>query len=53
MNMSNSKLLLGPLPKTETVKLTVALLVTLKSDLGHYAMLHMHRHTAILSMPRH
>ena len=30
MNMPTSKLRLGPLPKTETVKLTVSLTVTLK-----------------------
>ena len=40
MNMPTSKLRLGPLPKTETVKLTVSLTVTLKADLERYAALH-------------
>lgn len=40
MNLSTSKLRLGPLPKTETVKLTIALTVTLKADLERYAALH-------------
>jgi len=40
MNMSTSKLRLGPLPKTETVKLTIALTTGLKSDLERYAELH-------------
>ncbi len=40
MSMSTSKLRLGPLPKTETVKLTIALTVTLKADLERYAALH-------------
>lgn len=40
MNMSSSKLRLGPLPKTETVKLTITLTVTLKADLERYAALH-------------
>jgi len=35
-----SKLKLGPLPKTEVTKLTIALPVVLKSDLEHYAALH-------------
>lgn len=42
MNMATSKLRLGPLPKTETVKLTVSLTVTLKADLERYAALHAH-----------
>jgi hypothetical protein len=40
MNISTSKLRLGPLPKTETVKLAVSLTVTLKADLERYAALH-------------
>jgi len=39
--MSNSrKLRLGPLPRTESVKLTFACPVTLKADLDRYAALH-------------
>ncbi|TBU81442.1 DUF2274 domain-containing protein [Phytopseudomonas dryadis] len=34
------KLRLGPLPKTETVKLTFACPASLKSDLDRYAALH-------------
>ncbi|MCL4777323.1 MAG: DUF2274 domain-containing protein [Gammaproteobacteria bacterium] len=34
------KLRLGPLPKTETVKLTIACPITLKADLDRYAELH-------------
>ena len=40
MSMSTSKLRLGPLPKTETVKLTIALTVVLKAELERYAALH-------------
>ena len=40
MSMSTSKLRLGPLPKTETVKVTIALTTTLKADLERYAALH-------------
>lgn len=40
MNISTNKLRLGPLPKTDTVKLTIALTVTLKADLERYAALH-------------
>ena len=40
MNMATSKLRLGPLPKTETVKLTIALTVVLKAELERYAALH-------------
>ena len=40
MSAPTSKLRLGPLPKTETVKLTIAIPVTLKSDLDRYATLH-------------
>ncbi len=40
MNRPTSKLRLGPLPETKTVKLTIALTATLKSDLERYAALH-------------
>jgi hypothetical protein len=40
MSTSTSKLRLEPLPKTETVKLTIALTAALKSDLERYAALH-------------
>jgi hypothetical protein len=40
MNASMSKLRLGPLPKTETVKITLAIPVVLKADLDRYAALH-------------
>jgi hypothetical protein len=36
----SSKLRLGPLPKTETIKLTITLSGTLKADLERYAELH-------------
>ena len=35
-----NKLRLGPLPKTELVKFTIAVSVRLKADLDHYATLH-------------
>ncbi len=38
--MSANKLRLGPLPKTETVKLTFACSASLKADLDRYATLH-------------
>jgi hypothetical protein len=38
--MSSSKLRLGPLPKTESVKLTVTLSAELKATLDRYAALH-------------
>lgn len=38
--MSASKLRLGPLPKTEPVKLTVTLSAELKATLDRYAALH-------------
>lgn len=38
--MSAGKLRLGPLPSTESVKLTVALSVELKATLDRYAALH-------------
>ena len=38
--MTTNKLRLGPLPKTETVKLTFACPGTLKADLERYAELH-------------
>lgn len=34
------RLRLGPLPKTETVKVTIALTTALKADLERYAALH-------------
>jgi hypothetical protein len=34
------KLRLGPLPKTESTKLTFACPTTLKADLDHYAAMH-------------
>ena len=40
MTASTMKLRLGPLPKTETVKLTIALTAALKADLERYAALH-------------
>lgn len=36
----SAKLRLGPLPKTETVKLTFACSVALKADLDRYTALH-------------
>jgi hypothetical protein len=38
--MSANKLRLGPLPKTESIKLTFACPVTLKADLDRYASLY-------------
>lgn len=38
--MSTSKLRLGPLPKTEIIKITFACSASLKADLDHYATLH-------------
>ena len=40
MSVSANKLRLGPLPKTETVKITIALTTALKADLERYAALH-------------
>lgn len=40
MSTSLSKLRLGPLPKTETVKITIAMSVVLKANLDRYAALH-------------
>ncbi|ATA20817.1 hypothetical protein EDC48_11487 [Gibbsiella quercinecans] len=37
---TTSKLLLGPLPKTENVKLTFVCPASLKADLDRYAALH-------------
>lgn len=37
---TTKKLRLGPLPKTESVKLTFACSASLKADLDHYAALH-------------
>ena len=44
MNTPTSTLRLGPLPKTETVKLTIALTSALKADLERYAALHTQIH---------
>ncbi|WP_026437599.1 DUF2274 domain-containing protein [Acidovorax sp. JHL-9] len=38
------KLRLGPLPKTESVKLTFACPISLKADLDRYAALHAQAH---------
>ncbi len=38
--MNTNKLRLGPLPKTESVKLTFACSASLKADLDRYATLH-------------
>lgn len=40
MNTSANKLRLGPLPKTETVKVTITMPVELKALLDRYAGLH-------------
>lgn len=40
MSAPVAKLRLGPLPKTETVKLTIAVTTALKVDLERYAALH-------------
>jgi len=40
MNIPTKKLRLGPLPKTETVKLTFACPASLKAELDRYAELH-------------
>jgi hypothetical protein len=40
MNMSANKLRLGPLPKTETVKVTITMSIELKTMLDRYAELH-------------
>jgi hypothetical protein len=40
MSTSASKLRLGPLPKTETVKLTITMSIELKTTLDRYADLH-------------
>ena len=40
MSLSTSKLRLGPLPKTATVKVTFACTIALKADLDRYAELH-------------
>jgi len=40
MNMVTSKLRLGPLQKSEIVKITIALTTALKVDLERYAALH-------------
>ncbi|MCD6707316.1 MAG: DUF2274 domain-containing protein [Thiobacillus sp.] len=38
--MSTNKLRLGPLPKSETIKLTISLSTNLKTMLDRYAALH-------------
>ncbi len=38
--MTTRKLRLGPLPKTESTKLTFSCPASLKADLDHYAALH-------------
>ncbi len=40
MSLSTSKLRLGPLPKTATVKVTFACTTALKAELDRYAELH-------------
>lgn len=40
MSASSNKLRLGPLPRTETVKLTIAVSMELKAMLDRYAELH-------------
>ncbi|MBT9508617.1 DUF2274 domain-containing protein [Rhodoferax sp.] len=40
MSTNVGKLRLGRLPKTETVKLTIAMTATLKDELDRYAALH-------------
>ena len=40
MNTTGRKLRLGPLPKTETVKLTFTCTVVLKAELERYASMH-------------
>lgn len=42
--MSTSKLRLGPLPRTETVKLTITVSAGLKATLDRYAALHSRMH---------
>jgi len=44
MNASTHKLRLGPLPKTESVKLTFTCSVVLKAELERYAALHAQTH---------
>ena len=40
MSVSANKLRLGPLPKTETVKVTFSCTIALKAELDRYAALH-------------
>jgi len=40
MSISTSKLRLGPLPKTATIKVTFACTTALKAELNRYAELH-------------
>ena len=44
MRMSTSKLRLGPLPKTETVKVTFTCTTPLRTTLDRYAALHAQTH---------
>jgi hypothetical protein len=44
MSTSAGKLRLGPLPKTETVKLTIAVPTDVKASLDRYANLHSQVH---------
>lgn len=43
--MATTKLRLGPLPKQETVKMTIVLPSALKADLERYAALHSQLHS--------
>jgi hypothetical protein len=43
-----NRLRLGPLPKTELIKVTIALSVRLKFDLDHYATLHSEEHKEVV-----
>jgi hypothetical protein len=40
MSAGSSKLRLGPLPRTETVKIAITMTIALKADLDRYAALH-------------
>jgi hypothetical protein len=40
MNAASRRLRLGPLPKTETVKVTITCTVVLKAELERYAEMH-------------
>jgi hypothetical protein len=47
MSTNNSKLRLGPLPKTETVKVTITLNTELKGELDFYAAEFSKLHTPV------